>query len=297
MKDTSIIPDFGDLWKPVVTWLPNGWAISICNLFPKLADRFLEMRAPNQRNVHKAALERLNSDVANRRFVMTHQGMAFDRAHKLTDGQHRCLSVSKSGESIEVLVFFGVGGVEEMSKTDLVDPRNTSDMARVLEADLPGAFLQTLRQYLKWHQSPKPKQKNFSHAEIVEKGLVLRAELAAVTEWFKGCHVKGADRAPVRAAVLSALLCGVADLTLVRFAGVVCDKIPATEAQDSAPQRLRHHLTKLGGAGGAGVDADIFLRTCCAIQNCVAERPVQLLKSLNENPFTSPIRELFKEAA
>ena len=79
----------------------------VIRLAPELAKQFLSNRAPN-RSIKKRVWQRYASDMAAGRWALTHQGLAFDETGALTDGQHRCIAVEKSGIPIETLATWGL---------------------------------------------------------------------------------------------------------------------------------------------------------------------------------------------
>lgn len=80
------VPDFGDLWTPDLTVLPNGWAVAIATITPALAEAMLALNEDNQRNLVRSNIDRFAKDMAGGSWCLTHQGVAFNRAGRLGDG-------------------------------------------------------------------------------------------------------------------------------------------------------------------------------------------------------------------
>lgn len=76
-------------------------------LTPEIAQVFMEVNIDN-RTKREKHLERITSDMAEGRYEVTHQGVAFDDQDHLIDGQHRCTAIINSGEAQWTLVTDGL---------------------------------------------------------------------------------------------------------------------------------------------------------------------------------------------
>lgn len=284
-KFPFVVPDFGELWQPKITLLPCGFGVADCDLFPDLAEFFLSVMVENQRRPREALRVRYAADMAADRWEFTHQGVAFNRAGQFFDGQNRCLGVVQSGATVRVLVFFGVGGADEMSVTDTGGARTTSDAARVQGVRATPDDIATVRAWFRYNGGDR---QQLSHSAVLDLVAEHAEKLSSVAMWFTSNKVRGADRASVRAAVFAALLAGRDPVKLARFAQVVTDNAKDAPAPgDSGPRLLRHFIIKyLGnGQGGGAVDKDLFLRACKAVEGVLAGHEIQQLKPCAENPF------------
>lgn len=86
---------------------PSGLEQEEIDLTPELAQLFYSERARN-RVINKPHLNRLAEAQKRGEWRLTHQGLAFNRAGKMIDGQHRCLAVIKSGVTIRILATWNV---------------------------------------------------------------------------------------------------------------------------------------------------------------------------------------------
>ncbi len=80
---------------------------SITTITPKMAEAFLRRNRSN-RPINKSTLAGYVNDMANDRWRLTHQGIAFDKEGNLVDGQHRLTAICMSGRSQDFWVFHGV---------------------------------------------------------------------------------------------------------------------------------------------------------------------------------------------
>ena len=73
------------------------------------AKEYLASNHPRNRTVLRGKVERMKQDLLEGRHVPTHQGIAFDMAGNLVDGQHRLTAIAESGVGVRLLVTRGLG--------------------------------------------------------------------------------------------------------------------------------------------------------------------------------------------
>lgn len=71
---------------------------------PEEAKEILSKSNINNRNIRFRYVEWLAKLIVEGQWMVTHQGIAFDRNGRLVDGQHRLLAISKSGKNTPILV-------------------------------------------------------------------------------------------------------------------------------------------------------------------------------------------------
>lgn len=104
---------------------------------PELAQRWLKNNFRN-RTVREDVVSAYARDMANGRWVYTHQGIAFNDRDELIDGQHRLHAVILSGlASVRMMVTFGLPSKidgQEMTTMDAVDRgamRSVADQLKI----------------------------------------------------------------------------------------------------------------------------------------------------------------------
>lgn len=291
-KPDYVIPDFGKLWTPRITYLENGWGVAIATIGPALAEFMLALNADNQRNLIPSAINRYAEDMTLGNWILTHQGIAFNIEGRLFDGQNRLHGVIGSGAEADFIVFFGAGGQREMAVLDMGRGRTACDAGHVLGMTISKDMVATVKQCLT-ETTPGMKGRGLTHSMVLAALNRYQAEVEQVTEWFSHrSKLIGIDRASVRGAVLAALVNNTSPELLKRFVGVYLDHIPATDPGDGAAKLLRQHI--ISGyrrfGGGSGVSSDLFLRTCRAIQYAMEGVNPGRLYAAASNPFpiTSP---------
>jgi hypothetical protein len=101
----------------------------IVNMTPEMADDLLEINTSNR----KPRANKINTyiDMINRgEWVLTHQGVAISQSNVLLDGQHRLMAISKSGQSLPIMVTTGLPD-STFSAIDSGTPRNMADLTRI----------------------------------------------------------------------------------------------------------------------------------------------------------------------
>lgn len=106
---------------------PTGAKITaeIMLITPALAREWLEKRFSNQRRISKPRVDSHCRAIKAGRWRTTHQGVAFNSAGELVDGQHRLAAIVESDTAVHMMVAWGVDGVEAID-TDL-RIRSTAD--------------------------------------------------------------------------------------------------------------------------------------------------------------------------
>lgn len=99
---------------------------------PEMAERYLQTNQRN-RNIKGYKVQKLEDDIKNGDWIVTHQGIAIDSNGKLIDGHHRLTAILKTGISCEMMVTFNAVESEKIdigaSRTD----RDSMFMANVIE--------------------------------------------------------------------------------------------------------------------------------------------------------------------
>ncbi|MCC5828943.1 MAG: hypothetical protein JJU36_05800 [Phycisphaeraceae bacterium] len=95
---------------------------------PDLAFAWLDQHNTNNRKVSQKHVERLARDMAEGKWVLTHNGIAFGPDGTLLDGQHRLWAIIESGCTIEMFVYCNMDPKSMMA----IDCGKTRSMADIL---------------------------------------------------------------------------------------------------------------------------------------------------------------------
>ena len=103
----------------------------VMTITPELAAEWLAHNTHN-RNVRQNVVGKYASDMKAGRWLLTHQGIAFDADNVLVDGQHRLMAVVQSGVPVGMLVTRGVNLKHQIAVDDH-SIRNVADALRLAE--------------------------------------------------------------------------------------------------------------------------------------------------------------------
>jgi hypothetical protein len=77
---------------------------NIEQITPDFAEYVLETKNSKNRSMRPANLRRLVTAIDNGEWIITNQGLAFDKDGNLLDGQHRLLAIVKTGKTLPIMV-------------------------------------------------------------------------------------------------------------------------------------------------------------------------------------------------
>lgn len=103
--------------------------LEIMDVSPALAEEWLAARGPN-RGLRKSVVDVYAQDMAEGRWRLTHQGIAFDERGRLSDGQHRLAAIVKSGSTVKMCVARGISDEAQLDM-DRHAKRSVSDCIQI----------------------------------------------------------------------------------------------------------------------------------------------------------------------
>jgi len=223
------------------------------DITPDLAAQWLEGNVRNRR-IDQGYVNCLAEEMAADRWITTHQGIGFDRAGTLIDGQHRLWAVLQSGCTIFSAVSVGLP-VESVPNIDGGKGRSIVD-----RMTLSGKFgvegvhpyhATALRSALR---GLKPGRKLPYHQEID----LMAEHIDAVR--FAASHVatkaRGVGVSYVRAVIVRAWY-SVDHDALARFCRVLSSGLPESP-EDTIIIRLRDHLMAVGSTRNPAIQRDLY---------------------------------------
>lgn len=253
IKTDWTFPDLGEPWPFQITYLPNGWGVSVADIDTDLAEKMLTTNTDNQRNRRPSMVDRYVSDMLAGRWLLTHQGVAFNKEGRLHDGQNRLAASVASGFSFRTLVFFGVGDDQEMARFDSGGVRTAADAARICGVEhVTSNDIALLRAFLKGPESTnKPLTNSFLLEQVIRfRAMILFARTLPVNKFLPS---------PVRGALGRALYYADA-ARLARMAGVISTEVPATQPGDKTVMLFRKSMENMFGRGSRHQQRDLYLR-------------------------------------
>lgn len=116
--------------------------LEIVNITPEMARQWLRTNIHN-RVVSAALVCKYATDIVNGRWLLTHQGLAFDTKGILRDGQHRLLAVAYTEIAARMVVAFDVPE-EAFIAVDTGTARSYQDTMTIAGTPLPKMYLPIL---------------------------------------------------------------------------------------------------------------------------------------------------------
>ena len=226
---------------------------------PQQAEEWLSKNADSQRKLRDSVVNKYTRDMVNGRWEFTHQGIAFDSAGRLIDGQHRLAAVVKAGIPIKMLVFtdslptaydhldIGYG----RTAVDVLKARGEGWITNELIA--VARFMESGASY---HTETIPRSP-FELQEIVE------THKEALDFVFQNVErkVRGVTVAPVLAAVAVAYYSEKDRAKLAEFIRLLVSGIARNPEADRTVIRLRDSLRDATGDNNAMSRVAVFLKT------------------------------------
>jgi hypothetical protein len=97
---------------------------------PKMAMDWLEHHNPKNRPISETTVQSYAQDMKNKRWLLTHQGIAFNEDGHLIDGQHRLWAIVMADVEIEMSVTRGIPRLEIKNGVE-INPMDSIDRTRV----------------------------------------------------------------------------------------------------------------------------------------------------------------------
>lgn len=168
---------------------------------PELASEYLKATREGNRHVRALRAARYASEMAAGRWLLTHQGVAFDWNGRLFDGQHRLLAIIESGTAVELLVVRGVNP-EAFKFVDIGAPRTGADVFEMRGETYTSVLAGITRLQYK-----------FDRGELMSRSYVANADLLDTLEQHPGLrasthmadHVRGPMVGTVRPTIIAFL--------------------------------------------------------------------------------------------
>lgn len=214
------------------------------DITPELAYKWLEGPQHN-RTIRDALVARFSEDMRAGRWLVTHQGVAFNSGNKLIDGQHRLWAIIASGATVKMMVTRNVEDQAQLvidtggTRTAADSVTLTGEFGKVTGDDT--AVLRGMMQ-------------GFGHKRALSNGEIrdlLGQHLGAireVKEMMSGCAPKGVGAAVIRSAIVRATYTQDKE-RLRHFCRVLVSGI-AEEAIDSVIIKLRDQIHRRGELRG-----------------------------------------------
>lgn len=253
---------------------------------PQKAGRWLKSNTKN-RDVREAHVERLASDMSAGRWMVTHQGVAFNCDGTLLDGQHRLLAVVKSGTSQWMCVTNGlpassVAAIDDHQKRSIGDSLKIVHGVTAPNINRACAAASWMAPGIGVARTPSKVSRQQQSQTYFEHEKAINWAIAA----FPTAKA-GLCRAVVLAVIARAYY-SAPRTKLEQFCKVLSDPSASTGAKaDQTIFRLRDYLMTTT-SGGASSQQAAYRKTERALKSWLLGEPISKIYEASEELFPTP---------
>lgn len=253
---------------------------------PQKAGRWLQSNSKN-RDIREAHVERLASDMLSGRWMITHQGCAFNCDGTLLDGQHRLMAIVKSGTSQWMSVTNGLPA-SSVSAIDDHQRRSVGDALKIVHG-VSTPNIKRATAAAAWmgpgigvHSTPNRVSRQEQVALYLEHEKALNWAVAAYPT-----NKSGLGRAVVLAVIARAYY-SAPRTKLEQFCKVLADPSNSTGAKaDQTIFRLRDHLMT-SHSGGSASQQTAYRKTAKALHAWLSGESLTKIYEIQEEMFPTP---------
>jgi hypothetical protein len=208
---------------------------------PAMARHWLDACNTKNRPIRSSVVDRFVREITSGAFQLTHQGIAFDEAGVLLDGQHRLMATVQAGMSVEMMVTTGLPAKSQVAMDDGTR-RNFADALRLSGSD--GITRQHVGTLAFLWQYANNQWCSPTRNELANMYEVFREPLNELSVLYASSK-RGVGSAPVTAAISVAwfYVPVKADGTWRRFIAVLNEGGAITDMAEESAIHLRDQLT------------------------------------------------------
>lgn len=249
---------------------------------PIQAQALLEKKAQN-RAISWPQVMVYARDMLAGNWKLTHQGVAFNEAGELVDGQHRLHAIVAANRTVEMQV---TRGLEDASRLVIDDHRRRSP-ADVLAIE-NGTALNTLFVAILGIMDGPRIANRFSKAELNDAYHLHSTAVAFVVDRLRP-KVRGVTVAPILTPIAKAWYDPSSRPRLEDFIKVLCTGIPGEpSADDVSALRLREWLIQGRDMRRRPTPAELFFRASWTLRQFLDRRDVKVIRAAAEDLFPLP---------
>jgi len=162
------------------------------HITPDFAESVLETKNSNNRGLKPANLKRLITAIDNDEWILTNQGIAFDKDGNLLDGQHRLQAIVKTGKTLPIMVARNMDP-KIFNCVDTGTARTAADGLFIKGCTNPTKIAAGIKVYFLYQRFPKGSWTYATiptHTEIANEYNLNRELWDDITEKINFCHRK-----------------------------------------------------------------------------------------------------------
>lgn len=254
---------------------------------PDMAREWLGKNNKN-RPICKPRVDLLRQQIAEDKFVLTHQGIAFyGDFEELADGQHRLAAIASGDKAVEMMVTIGLSR-DTVHAIDRGRPRSITNVLNFVGLAMTQSQAAACRALWQDYHAARAESVWCSNAFDTTKFVTFCEHVSeAVAFAVAPKAARGVSHASVTAAIASAWFTQ-SHVDLLRFKELLHSGAGASE-KETAAIKLREYLltTRLVG-GGNDARMELYFRACTALRAFLESRGLAKLYCRPDARFPIP---------
>lgn len=254
---------------------------------PEMAREWLE-RNKNNRPISKARVDLLRQQIAEDKFVLTHQGIAFyGDFDEVADGQHRLAAIASGDKAVELMVAWGLSR-DTVHAIDRGRPRSITNVLNFLGVSMTPSQTAACRALWQDYHAARAESAWSSHVFDTTKFVSFCEHVSDAVSFALGSRAaRGVSHASVTAAIAAAWFTQ-SHVDLLRFRELLHSGAGASE-KETAAIKLREFLltTRLVG-GGNEARMELYFRASTALRAFLEGRGLAKLYCRPDARFPIP---------
>lgn len=254
----------------------------VVKITPDMAANWLTMNMQEQRRLEQKTVERYARAMKAGDWMLTHQGIAFDRSGKLIDGQHRLNAIIRAGVPVEMNVTYGV----ERAPGEIlaIDVGNKRTIANVIQmSGYEDSIFQDIQKYVAAYMKYQMPGRNVWTANDIIRYIERHInQLRDVSQVLKPKYHSSHGRRQVNGFLGAAVICayyrGVDLVALEKF----CEVYRNNNIDGCEGYGVRHALNIRDEIQKTAPTREFFKRTKCAIRAFVENRRSLVVPQVEE---------------
>lgn len=249
---------------------------------PRKAAEYLS-RNNNNRPLRERRVETMAADMTAGRWRLTHQGIAFNCDGSLRDGQHRLAAITRSGVTVAMWVFEGLGD-DAMTFIDTHQSRTVGDVLHFRGHSIPHGGVAAVRRMVMPFESNLD---NLSREDMLE-ACITHQDAVMFVLGASGKNTALSRHSCVVAAVAKAYYHADRD-RLMHFIACLNSGV-VTDPKDQAAAALARFFvcSPHVRSGGSVQRGTIFRKAITAIEAFLSGRPISKIYEASTDPFPLP---------
>lgn len=254
---------------------------------PEMAREWLE-KNKNNRPINKPRVDLLRQQIAEDKFVLTHQGIAFyGDFDEVADGQHRLAAIASGDKAVEMMVTWGLSR-DTVHAIDRGRPRSVTNVLNFVGLSMSQSQTASCRALWQEYHAARAQSTWCTYVFDTTKFVLFCEHVHEAVEFAIGSRAaRGVSHASVTAAIASAWFTQ-SHVDLMRFKELLHSGVGASEKETAAIRLREFLLTSRLVGGGNDARMELYFRTCTSLRAFLEGRGLAKLYCRPDARFPIP---------